>query len=58
VALAIRALIEPDLAAGRVVIPVPFERRSTRGFVLLHAASRAADPAVATFRDWLLEEAG
>jgi DNA-binding transcriptional LysR family regulator len=57
VALAIRALVGPDLAAGRVVVAAPFARRSARGFALLHEASRAADPALRAFREWLLEEA-
>lgn len=58
VAMAIRALIEPDLAAGRIAIPVPFLRRSSRSFVLMHEAARATDPALLAFREWLAEEAG
>ncbi len=57
VALAIRALIEPDLSAGRVVMPVAFERRSSRGFVLMHEAARSSDPALSAFRAWLVDEA-
>ncbi|PWC28673.1 LysR substrate-binding domain-containing protein [Teichococcus aestuarii] len=58
VALAIRALIGPDLEAGRVVVPVPFARRSAHGFVLLCEAARAAEAGLAAFRHWLAEEAG
>jgi DNA-binding transcriptional LysR family regulator len=58
VALAIRGLIDGDLESGRVVMPIPFCRRTSRGFVLMHDAARAADPAVAAFRDWLVAEAG
>ncbi len=36
VALAIRALIDGDLASGRVVVPIPFCRRTSRSFVLMH----------------------
>lgn len=57
VALAIRALVGPDLAAGRVVSPHPFVRPTTRAFTLLHEASRHADPALAALRAWLSEEA-
>ena len=57
VALAIRGLIGPDLAAGRVVVPVPGVRRSTRSFVLMMEARRLGEPALRRFRDWLLEEA-
>ena len=57
VALAIRALIDGDLASGRVVVPIPFCRRTSRSFVLMHDAARAADAALAAFRDWLVAEA-
>jgi DNA-binding transcriptional LysR family regulator len=57
VALAIRALIDGDLASGRVVAPIPFQRRTSRSFVLMHDAARAADVALAAFRNWLVAEA-
>lgn len=57
VALAIRGLIGPDLAAGRVVVPVPGLRRSTRSFVLMVEGARLGEPALRLFRDWLIEEA-
>lgn len=57
VALAIRALTDADLASGRVVVPIPFHRRTSRSFVLMHDADRTADVAVAAFRDWLVAEA-
>jgi len=57
VALAIRALVGPDLAAGRVVVPHPFIRPTTRRFTLLHDAEREGDPALAALREWLAEEA-
>lgn len=58
VALAIRGLVGPDLAAGRVVVPVPGVRRSTRSFVLMTEAGRLREPALRLFRAWLIEEAG
>jgi LysR family glycine cleavage system transcriptional activator len=57
VALAIRGLIGPDLAAGSVVVPVPGTRRSSRSFVLMVETGRLGEPALSRFRDWLLEEA-
>ncbi|HEY8610302.1 MAG TPA: LysR substrate-binding domain-containing protein [Roseomonas sp.] len=57
VALAIRALVAQDLAAGRVVVPHPFTRPTTRCFTLLHDVEREGDPALAALRDWLREEA-
>jgi DNA-binding transcriptional LysR family regulator len=57
IALAIRALVGQDLAAGRVVVPHPFIRPTTRCFTLLHDAEREGDPALTAFRDWLADEA-
>ncbi len=57
VALAIEALIGPDLASGRVVVPMPFCRPTSRCFVLMHDAMRAEDAALVAFRDWLRAEA-
>lgn len=56
VALAIRGLIGPDLAEGRVVVPAPGIRRSTRSFLLMMEAGRRDEPDLRRFRDWLLEE--
>ncbi|MBP0447205.1 LysR family transcriptional regulator [Roseomonas sp. SSH11] len=57
VALAIRALVRADLAAGRLVVPHPFVRDTTRCFTLMCRAERADDPAMAALRGWLAEEA-
>jgi len=57
VALAIRALVGTDLAAGRVVAPHPFVRLTTPAFTLLHETSRHAEAALGALREWLLEEA-
>lgn len=58
VAMAIRALVAQDLAAGRVALPHPHVRRTTRRFTLLHDAAREDDPALVTLRRWLASEAG
>ncbi|TCH96466.1 hypothetical protein EJV46_21060 [Roseococcus sp. SYP-B2431] len=57
VALAIRGLIGPDLAEGRVVVPAAGLRRSTCSFVLMMETARLGEPSLRSFRDWLLEEA-
>jgi LysR family transcriptional regulator, glycine cleavage system transcriptional activator len=57
VALAIHALIDHDLALGRVMIPIPRCRTTSRSFVLIHEAARTRDPALSAFREWLAEEA-
>ncbi|MBC9176211.1 LysR substrate-binding domain-containing protein [Pseudoroseomonas ludipueritiae] len=57
VALAIRSLAGADVATGRVAVPHPFLRPTTRAFTLLHEGSRQAEPELRALRDWLLEEA-
>ncbi|WBV41615.1 LysR substrate-binding domain-containing protein [Pseudoroseomonas cervicalis] len=57
VALAIQALVGPDLAAGRVVAPHCYLRQTSRHFTLLHDAERATEPALSRLRDWLAAEA-
>lgn len=57
VAMAIRALVEADLAAGRVVLAHPFHRRSTRSFVLLYETARAGEGALMALEAWLNSEA-
>lgn len=58
VALAIRGLIDRDLALGRIVMPLATVRRSSRAFVLTHRAAHEHDPAIVALRRWLLDEAG
>ncbi|WP_458097714.1 LysR substrate-binding domain-containing protein [Roseomonas sp. WA12] len=57
IALAIRALVETDLAAGRVVAPHPYVRATTRFFTLLHHSEAAGSPAMMAFTGWLADEA-
>jgi len=56
VALAIRGLIDRDLALGRIVMPLDKVRRSSRAFVLMYRPSIEHDPAIAALRRWLLAE--
>jgi DNA-binding transcriptional LysR family regulator len=58
VALAIRSLIDRDLALGRIVMPLDLVRRSSRAFVLTHRRAADEDPAIMALRSWLLEEIG
>ena len=56
VALAIRALAETDLAQGRLAIPIPVARRSSRLFALMHDTARSREPGIAALRAWLQDE--
>ena len=57
VAMGIGALIESDLAQGRLVRALPGVRRSGRAFHLVWRRERARDPRLAAFLAWLREEA-
>ncbi len=57
VAMGIGSLIRDDLAQGRLVRLFDVSRRSGRPFHLVYPMSRAQNPKLAAFRDWLLEEA-
>ena len=52
-AIAIEALLAPDLAGGQVVVAHPVARPTRRHFVLQHEARLTGDPALATFAAWL-----
>ncbi|WP_241147879.1 LysR substrate-binding domain-containing protein [Minwuia thermotolerans] len=55
--IAIGALVEEDIRAGRLVrLPGP-PRRARRSMRLVSPAARAEEPRVRAVRDWLLEEA-
>ena len=56
VGIAILALVESDLAAGRLVRPFGPARRSRRSMRLVYPAAKAANPALGAFRDWILSE--
>jgi DNA-binding transcriptional LysR family regulator len=57
VAVVQRCLIEDDLAAGRVAIPVHRPFQIERGYFLCQPASRPASHALQDFRDWVLAQA-
>ncbi len=58
VAIGLNALIETDLAQGRLVRLFDVTRRSGRPFYLVYPETGAGDPNVVALRDWLLAEAG
>jgi LysR family glycine cleavage system transcriptional activator len=57
VALVQRCLVRDELASGRLVAPFDLPIEASRGYFLCAPPQRSAMPALATFRDWLLETA-
>jgi LysR family glycine cleavage system transcriptional activator len=57
VAMGIRPYVDDDLAAGRLVAPFATTVPKGMGWYLLYRPSRAADPAFAVFRRWILAQA-
>lgn len=57
IAMAIEALLEPDLASGRLAIAHRTVRPTRRYFVLQYEARLADDPALAAFSEWLCQKA-
>ena len=58
VALALRPLVNDDIASGRLVAPFATEMKPIGSYYLVCPEVIADRPAVATFRQWLLEKAG
>ena len=58
VALALRPLVNDDIASGRLVAPFATEMKPIGSYYLVCPEVIADRPAVATFRKWLLEKAG
>src|SRR5262249_12608655 len=58
VALALRPLLDADIASGRLVQPFPIEVKPGSAYYLVCPEVIADRPAVAAFRAWLLEKAG
>lgn len=58
VALALRPLVNDDIASGRLVAPFEIEVKPIGSYYLVCPEVIAERPAVATFRKWLLEKAG
>jgi LysR family glycine cleavage system transcriptional activator len=57
VAVVQRALVQEDLAAGRVAVALNAPVHIERGYFLCRPTARAVNPAFETFRTWLLEHA-
>lgn len=57
VAVLQRCLVREEIAAGRVVAPFDLPIRLTRGYFLCAPRGRRDHPALARFRDWLLDTA-
>ncbi len=57
VAIAVRALVEDELAEGRLVQPFGPSRLSSRPFYLVYPSHRARDRRLAAFAAWLETEA-
>ncbi|AEB83314.1 LysR family transcriptional regulator [Alicycliphilus denitrificans] len=59
VAVVQRALVEPELAAGRIAVAIALEPPVLldRGYHLCRPAGRAPSPALENLRAWLLEQA-
>lgn len=58
VALALRPMLDADLASGKLVEPFPIEVNPGSAYYLVSPEVIADRPAVAAFRAWLLEKAG
>lgn len=52
-----RCMIESDLAAGRLVMPVPGSASTGRGYYLCRKRSQAAHPAAEAFASWVKDQA-
>jgi LysR family glycine cleavage system transcriptional activator len=58
VAMGIRPYIDDDIAAGRLVAPFATTVPKGGGWHLVYRPDRAAEPAFAAFRRWILAAAG
>ncbi|MBI2959288.1 MAG: LysR family transcriptional regulator [Betaproteobacteria bacterium] len=58
IALALRPLIDADLAAGRLVAPFTVEVKPEVAYYLACPETIAERPGVTAFRNWLIEQAG
>jgi LysR family glycine cleavage system transcriptional activator len=56
VAIAVRALVEQDLASGALVAPLAATHRIADGYYLVRPQTRSPSKAFEAFRLWLLEE--
>ncbi|MEQ9332241.1 LysR substrate-binding domain-containing protein [Thalassobaculum sp.] len=58
IAMGIRPYVDDDLAAGRLVAPFDLTVSKGKGWYLVFRPARAAEPAFAAFRQWMLAQAG
>lgn len=56
VAIVPRRFVQAELAEGKLVAPFGREIRSGMAYYLLYPQTRAEEPRVVLFRDWLLAE--
>lgn len=57
VAMAVTALVEDDLKDGRLIIPYSTILSTPYAYWLIYPPAKAENPAVAVFREWIVEEA-
>jgi len=57
VAAAVTALVQSDLKEGRLITPFPMALSTPYAYWLVYPPAKAANPAVAVFRNWVIEEA-
>jgi LysR family glycine cleavage system transcriptional activator len=58
VALASKPMVAAEVSAGRLKIPFDIDIGSRYAYYLVARESTAQRPAVAAFREWLLDQAG
>ncbi|HYR33502.1 MAG TPA: LysR substrate-binding domain-containing protein, partial [Burkholderiales bacterium] len=58
IALALRPLVDADLASGRLCAPFEIELKPQSAYYLVCPEVIAERPAVVAFRKWLLHQAG
>ncbi len=57
VTLAMKPLVEPDIAEGRLVVPFDLPATADFTYYLVTPETSAQNPSVTAFRQWLLDEA-
>lgn len=57
VAAAVTALVQSDLREGRLIKPFPMTLSTPYAYWLVYPPAKATNPAVAVFRNWIVEEA-
>ncbi|MFL9926347.1 transcriptional regulator GcvA [Herbaspirillum lusitanum] len=58
VALAMKGLVADDLATGKLVMPFDLTYSDGSAFCIVYPRKEVIGPAVSTFRDWIVQEAG